>query len=72
MRTAKGKEKMRRRGHDVETIFGGTGQNRLFRRTHLRGMEKVTIEMTVAVIAHNLRKMGIIEQREGNDLKKAG
>ncbi|MDR0349711.1 MAG: hypothetical protein LBH90_09510 [Tannerella sp.] len=28
--------------------------------------------MTVAVTAHNLRKTGIIEQCEGNDLKIAG
>jgi hypothetical protein len=72
MRTAKGKEKMRRRGHDVETVFGDTGQNQQFRRIHLRGTKKVIIEMTIVVIAHNLRKLSLIEQRQGNDMKKAG
>jgi Transposase and inactivated derivatives len=72
VQTGKGKEKMRQRGHDVETVFGDTKQNQQFRRFHLRGIEKVTIEVTVVAIAHNLRKMGIIQQRKANDLKKAG
>ncbi|MDR0412344.1 MAG: transposase, partial [Dysgonamonadaceae bacterium] len=32
MQTEKGKEKMRQRGHDVETVFGDTKQNQQFRR----------------------------------------
>jgi hypothetical protein len=52
MRTAKGKAKMRRRGYNVETIFGDTKQNQQFRRFPLRGIEKVSIEMTIAIIAH--------------------
>jgi hypothetical protein len=63
---------MRRRGHDVEIIFGDTKQNQQFRRFHLRGTEKVTIEMTLVVIAHNLRKLSLLEQRQGNEMKIAG
>lgn len=29
----------------------------LFRRVHLRGMQKVKTEYTIIAIAHNLRKM---------------
>jgi hypothetical protein len=72
MQTEKGKEKMRQRGHDVETVFGDTKQNQQFRRFHLRGIEKVPIEITIVAIVHNLREMGIIQQGKANDLKKAG
>jgi IS5 family transposase len=65
MRTAKGKKKIRRRRHDAETIFEDTGQNRLFCRIYLRGKEKVTLEITIAVIAHNLRKKGNIKYGVG-------
>jgi hypothetical protein len=72
MQTEKGKGKMRQRGHDVETVFGDIKQNQQFRRFHLRGIEKVTIEITIVAIVHNLRKMGIIQQGKANDLKKTG
>jgi hypothetical protein len=39
-------------------FFGDTKQNQQFRRFHLQGIEKVTVEMTVAVIN---RKVEIIE-----------
>jgi Transposase and inactivated derivatives len=71
MKTEKGKARMRQRGHDVETVFGDTKQNQLFRRVHLRGIEKVTVEMTIVAIAHNLRKMNLEEAAKANELKKA-
>jgi hypothetical protein len=51
------RERMKRRGHDVETCFGDIKGNQLFRRVHLRGLAKVKTEFTVIAMAHNIRKM---------------
>lgn len=54
-----GKCLMKTRGHDVETCFGDIKHNTLFRRVHLRGIEKVNVEFTVIAMSHNIRKMNI-------------
>lgn len=59
LQTDTGKKLMKNRSHDVETCFGDIKQNMLFRRAHLRGLEKVKAECTVIAMAHNLRKMQI-------------
>ena len=48
---------MKNREHDIETCFGDIKQNMLFRRVHLRGLQKVETECIIIAIAHNLRKM---------------
>ncbi|WP_322500140.1 IS1182 family transposase [Shouchella clausii] len=42
---------------DVESVFGHAKQNLGFRRFHLRGLEKVTVELGWLGLALNLRKM---------------
>jgi transposase len=46
----------KRRGHDVETVFGSIKHNHYFRRCSMRGLSKISIEMGLVLIAHNLRK----------------
>ncbi len=41
---------------DVESVFGHVKQNLAFRRLHLRGSEKVKIELGLVALAHNMRK----------------
>lgn len=53
----KGIELRKKRSTDVESVFGLIKQNMGFRRFHLRGLKKVTIEWGLVSIAHNLRKL---------------
>ena len=57
MDSEKGKELRKKRGNEVETIFGDQKLNRTKRRFVLRGLEKVNIEAGLSYIAHNLRKI---------------
>jgi hypothetical protein len=50
----------KQRGTEVETIFAQIKHNMGFRRFLLRGLEKVNIEMGLISIAHNLKKMSIV------------
>jgi transposase len=45
------------RSTEVETVFGHLKHNMGFRRFHLRGLEKVKIELGILSIAHNMQKM---------------
>jgi transposase len=57
LRSEKGQDLRRRRGHEIESCFADMKHNMTFRRFHLRGLRKVTAEMTVVAMAHNLRKI---------------
>lgn len=52
-----GKEIRNQRSTDVETVFGNLKQNNGFRRFLLRGLKKVTIEMGLMAIMHNIKKI---------------
>lgn len=45
------------RSTEVETVFGHIKHNMGFRRFHLRGLEKVNIELGLVSIAHNMSKL---------------
>ncbi|WP_339652846.1 transposase, partial [uncultured Salegentibacter sp.] len=49
----------KRRCWDVEAVFGNIKQNMGFKRFMLRGMDKVTTEIGLIAMAHNLRKFSI-------------
>lgn len=49
----------KQRCRDVEAIFGNIKQNMGFKRFMLRGMDKVTTEIGLIAMAHNLRKFSI-------------
>lgn len=65
-----GKQLMKNRSHDVETCFGDTKHNMLFRRVHLRGLQKVKTECTAIAMAHNIRIMQICIEKKAEEQKK--
>ncbi|WP_212001377.1 IS1182 family transposase [Chitinophaga sp. HK235] len=52
----KGIQKRKQRCHDVESVFANIKHNHGFKRFMLKGMDKVSIEMGLMAMAHNLRK----------------
>lgn len=60
----KGKDLRRQRSIEIETCFGDIKQNMGFRRFHLRGLEKVSLEIKLVAMAHNLRKMHLAMQKQ--------
>ena len=48
---------LKRRRQDVEPTFGDLKQNMEFRRFNLRGRLKCELELGLASMAHNLKKM---------------
>lgn len=52
-----GQRLRRARSTEVETVFGHIKHNMGFRRFHLRGLQKVKIELGLVSIAHNLSKL---------------
>jgi transposase len=63
----KGRELRKRRGYEMESVFGDQKLNKLKRRYHLRGLEKVSVEAGLYYISHNLRKMfGLKDKVAGN------
>ena len=56
LNSEKGLYYRKRRPVDVEPVFGNIKSNHGFRRFMLRGKEKVSIEVGLLALAHNLRK----------------
>lgn len=55
--SAKGIELRKRRGNEIESVFGDEKLNNKKKRYHLRGLRKVNIEAGLYYIAHNIRKI---------------
>jgi len=55
--SAKGKKLRKRRGNEVESVFGDGKMNKVKQRYVLRGKEKVNIEAGIQYISHNIRKL---------------
>ena len=64
LHSEKGLELRRRRGHEIESCFGDLKHNMGFRRFHLRGLKKVKTEVTVVAMAHNLRKIHLLQGKQ--------
>ncbi len=64
LRSEQGVYHRKRRPIDVEPIFGNLKQNHGFRRFMLRGKEKVDIETALLLLAHNLRKKAITNNKK--------
>ena len=56
LKSEEGIRKRKKRCVDVEPVFANWKQNKGFRRFHLRGKEKVSIEIGLIALAHNLQK----------------
>ena len=70
LNSAKGEELRKRRGNEVESVFGDQKLNKLKRRYHLRGLQKVNLEAGLYYISHNIRRMHSIIQVEKKDQKE--
>lgn len=57
LRSEEGIRKRKKRCADVEPVFANWKQNKNFRRTHLRGKDKVLVEIGLIAVAHNLQKL---------------
>ena len=57
LRSEEGIRKRKKRCADVEPIFANWKQNKSFRRFRLRGKAKVTTEIGLIALAHNLQKL---------------
>jgi len=55
LNSSRGTELRKRRGGEVESVFGHIKQNGNFRRFFLRGIEKVTVETGLLCLAHNMK-----------------
>jgi transposase len=56
LKTKRGIQKRKQRCFDTEPVFAQIKHNHQFKRFLLRGMDKVTIEIGLLALAHNLRK----------------
>lgn len=56
-----GKKLRKLRYLEVEAVFGLIKENKKFRRFHLRGLEKVTVEWGLVSIAHNIAKIAVFK-----------
>lgn len=65
LRTEKGSELRKRRGVDVETVFGNIKRNFGFTRFTLRGLEKVELEWRLVATGHNIRKLFLAQGKAG-------
>lgn len=57
LESEKGKDLRRRRGFEVESVFGDKKENNQRRRFLLRGRKRVLIESGIYYTSHNLRKL---------------
>lgn len=57
LNSEKGKDLRKRRGNEVESVFGDKKLNKLKRRYYLRGLPKVNVESGLYYMAHNIRKI---------------
>lgn len=56
LKSKRGIAKRKQRRFDTEPVFGNIKHNHNFKRFMLRGLDKVSIEMGLLALAHNLRK----------------
>lgn len=56
LKTKRGVQKRKQRCFDTEPVFAQIKYNHHFRRFLLRGIDKVTVEIGLLALAHNLRK----------------
>lgn len=71
LRSEAGIAKRKQRCHDVEPIFANWKQNKGFRRFMLRGKDKISIEIGLLSIAHNLQKFTKANQQSKKTKKAA-
>ena len=68
----KGKELRKRRGNEVESVFGDQKLNNRKRHYQLRGIKKVNLEAGLYYISHNMKKMHSLVENKGKMDKDNG
>lgn len=56
LKSKRGIQKRKQRCFDIEPVFANIKHNHNFKRFMLRGRDKVSIEIGLLALAHNLRK----------------
>ena len=69
LHTPEGSELRKRRGIDVETVFGDIKRNLGFTRFTLRGLEKTRLEWRLIAAGHNIRKLHLAELGKAREIK---
>lgn len=62
--TEEGKSTYKRRGHEIETVFGAIKRNMKFRRFNLRSLEKANVEIGLISLGYNLRKINMLLKKK--------
>lgn len=57
LQSEEGIQRRKKRCYDVEPVFANWKQNKKFRRFNLRGKAKVSVEIGLIAMAHNLQKL---------------
>ena len=70
LNSEKGEELRKRRGNEVESVFGDQKLNKLKKRYHLRGLKKVNVEAGLYYISHNIRRMHKLIEEERKSEEK--
>ena len=61
----KGLELRKRRGNEVESVFGDMKHNQRYTRVRLRGLAKAVVELGYVLLGQNLRKLHLLEGLAG-------
>ena len=59
----------KRRGPEVETVFGDIKHNMKYRRVRLRGIKKALTDLTWMFLSYNLRRLGKVKDWLKGNLK---
>jgi transposase len=54
----------RRRGNEIESVFGDIKHNQRFKRFNLRGLVKVKVETALLAISLNIRKLALLDSSQ--------
>ena len=66
LRTEKGWELRKKRSIEIESCFGDIKHNMGIRRCHLRGLKKVHADFCYIAMAHNMRKIHLMNQKKAS------
>lgn len=67
LESEQGRQLRKLRGIEIESVFGDIKWNQGYRRFRLRGLKKVNVEFGLLSMAHNMKKIALIEQKIMNE-----
>lgn len=63
LESEKGRQLRKQRGIEIESVFGDIKWNQGYSRFRLRGLAKVNVEFGLLSMAHNMKKIAMLEQK---------